>query len=91
MRMNQPAQQIRPRPASVTEILHRALFSSLPGTTDCIVRNQPCPVMPRYLTPARTARYGPQVAYLDFLSGPDVLQGIADAMTCHVHCAGDVS
>ncbi len=27
MRMNQPAQQIRPRPASVTEILHRELFS----------------------------------------------------------------
>ena len=25
--MNQPAQQARPRPASFTEIIHRALFS----------------------------------------------------------------
>ena len=73
MRMNQPAQQIRPRLASVTEMIHRALFSSLPGTTHRIVRNQARTVMPKSLKPARTACLGPQVEYLDSLSGPDVL------------------
>ena len=41
MRMNQPAQQIRPRPASVTEMIHRDLFSDFQEPPTALFETSP--------------------------------------------------
>lgn len=41
MRMNQPAQQNRPRPASVTEMIHRELFSDFQEPPTALFETSP--------------------------------------------------